>query len=229
MNLYVLAILIFSIILILSIFAYIYLLRNEKKPKEVSSFTLTALGKSYTKQQFENTMFEQYKNILISKEDENYTLLKDIVSDDIYNQILLQKKEDKVKQTKHIVSNINKKFCKLINFYHENNLEIARLWISYSSIEYVKGIQKVVNEDGVEEEIEKIIFGSKEKSSNHEYLITFVKNESETEAIICPGCGFKMNILTSSHCSKCDMEILPKKMHWVYIGEEVYVPVSKNK
>lgn len=228
MNWYLIGMIAFAVVFIICIFLLIYFIKDEKKLKEVTSNQLMQLGKVYSKEEFENKMFEQYTNILSNITYENYSFLKDAVSDEEYNQILLTAKKNRENREEHIISNINKIFSKLIGFDIQNNLEIAKLWVRYSDIEYTKGIRKTVDENGKESLIEAIVDGNKDKPTVHEYILTFVKNRTETENIICPSCGYQSHILTTSNCVRCDSEIVPKKMHWVFV-EKVTTNISNQR
>lgn len=226
MNLYIIGIIVFSIILICCIFLLVYYIRDEKKLKEVSDSDLIKLGKVYSKQEFEDKMFQQYINILESTQYSNYSLLKDIASDEVYNQILKTIKDNQDKNEKDIITDIKKDFSKLISFQIINDLEVAKIWVKYSSIEYLTGIRRIVDENNNEIESEVVIRGDKDKPVSHEYILTFVKNKTQSEDIVCPSCGFQTHILTSSRCIRCDSEIVPKKMHWVFV-EKVITNIEK--
>ena len=214
MNLYIIGIIVFSLVLIICIFLLIYFIRDEKKIEEVSNRELISFGKTYSKTEFEERIFNQYINILESTQYDNYTFLRDAVSDGIYNQILLSIKENQQKQQKNVISDIEKYFCRLIDFKIIGELEVAKLWVKYSSIEYVKNVKQ--NGDEI------VIMGNKDKPIDCEYILTFVKNKSDGENIICPSCGFQTNMLISSRCLRCEGEVVPKTMHWVFVGKESY-------
>lgn len=226
MNFYVIGIITFSIIFICCIFLFIYYICDEKKLKEVSDNDLMKLGKVYSKKEFEDKMFQQYVNILESVQYSNYSFLKDLVSDEIYNQILKTIKENQDRNEKDVIVDIQKDFSKLISFQIVNDLEVAKIWVKYSSIEYVKGIRKIMDENDNEVESEVVIRGDKDKHVSHEYILTFVKSKTPTEDVICPSCGFQTHILASSRCIRCDSEIVPKKMHWVFV-EKVVTNIEK--
>lgn len=228
MNLYLLGMISFLLVFIVSIFLLIYFIKDEKSLKEVTNQELVKLGKIYTKEEFENKIFELYANILTNITYENYTFLKDSVADQVYNEILLMAKKNRDNKEESIISNIKKEFSKLISFKVENDLEVAKVWVRYSSIEYVKGIRKTVDENGKELLVEAIVDGNSNKPVNHEYILTFVKNRTQNENVICPNCGFQSHILLSSKCIRCDLEIVPKKQHWVYVGK-VTTSISKEK
>lgn len=223
---YIIGIIVFILVLLACTILLIYYIRDEKNLSEVSEEQLIKFGKTYTKKEFEDKMFNQYSNILTNIQYENYLFLKDAVADDIYNQILLLVKNNREKNQQKVVSNIKKDFCKLISFTQTDGLEIAKLWIKYSSIEYVKSMTRELDENKQTIMIEKIIEGNKDQIINSEYIITFIKDISEVEDIICPNCGYQAHLLTSSSCLRCDMEIVSKKKHWVFLKEE---PVNMKK
>lgn len=216
---YLCGIIFFSLLLVICIILFCYYVKDEKNLVEVTDRELQKLGKNYSKKVFENKMFEQYKDILLNTIYENYTILKDTVSDQIYNQILLSVKNDKEQQKQSVISDINKEFSKLIYFEVIDDLEIAKLWVRYSSIEYKKQIQKKYENDQ-EVFVEVVVEGNREKPKEQEYILTFVRNRTQTENIVCPSCGEPFNILTSSNCTHCDSFIVPKKMHWVFVEKK---------
>ena len=228
MNIYIIGIIIFTLVLIVSIILLIYFIKDEKKLKEVTNDDLVKMNKVYTKDEIEEKMFEQYSNILLNIQYDNYAFLKDSVSDDIYNQILREIKNHQDKQEKKIVKDIKKEFCGLISLTQVNDLEVAKYWGRYSNIEYVVSNRKQMLSNGTEEIVETVVEGNKDIPITYEYILTFVKNKSQNENVVCPNCGYQTHMLTSSHCIRCDLEIVPKRMHWVYTGK-VLTNISKQK
>lgn len=214
---YVVEIIFLILVIIVCIFLLIYYIKDEKNFKEVSDNYLKEIGKSYSKSEFENKMFEIYVNIINGIKYSDYSFLKDAVSDKVYNQILLSIKENQDRQQSDEIKDIKKKFSKLISFQTINDLEIAKVWIKYSDIEYKKSTKATTNVVNSQFEEEVIISGNKDKVITHEYILTFVKEKTKTEEIICPSCAYQTNMLTSSNCINCGSEIIPKKMHWVYV------------
>ena len=227
MNLYIVGIIILSILVIVCICLLVYFIKDEKNLKEVTTDDLVKLGKVYTKEEFEEKMFNQYVNVIQSIQFSNYVLLKDIVSDDMYNQILINAKYNQEKNQFEVIDNIKKDFSKLISFKVINDLEVVKLWIRYSSYEYIKSNRKNIDENGIEVLEEVIVSGSTDNLVNNEYILTFVKNRVVDEKIVCPTCGYQEHLLTSSNCIRCDSEIIPKKMHWVLV-DKVTTNISKQ-
>ena len=125
MNIYIILIIIFSIVIVGAALVYFYLSYDEKKLKEVDNELLVRLGKKYSKEEFEETMFQRYVDIILGIQNESYNFLRDAVSDEEYNRILLQIKENNNHMQKEMVANIRKDFSKLISFKLNNDLEVA--------------------------------------------------------------------------------------------------------
>ena len=228
MNTYIILIIVFAIIIVLAGLALAYFLYDEKKLKEVDPELLVKLGKRYTKEEFETTMFNRYIEIVESIQNENYNLLRDVVADEEYNKILLKIKENKDRQQREMCTNFKKGFSKLVSFRINSDVEVAKLWIQYTDNEYIEADREVVDDKG-ETHIEKtIIKGDKKKDVYHEYILTFVKGRTNNEDILCPNCGNLTKIALNNRCLKCDSVIAPKKMHWVYV-DKVVTNISKIK
>ncbi len=219
MNIYLIFIILFSIVFVVSVGIFIYFIRDEKNLKEVSNKDLVKYGKTYSKEEMEEQLFGIYQNILLNIVNEDYSFLKDMVSDQIYNQLLLELKNRREKQEIQVITNIKKEWNKLIQFQVLDDLEIVKLWVRYSDIEYTKTIRKELEENQQEVSKEIIVEGNQEMPVAHEYILTFIRNKTKTEEIVCPNCGFQIKFLTSSHCIRCDQQIIPKTMHWVYVGK----------
>ena len=220
MIIYLILLILTVIILISLIFYLIYLIKDEKELKKVDNEYLKSLGKNYSTQEFENTMYQLYLNILTGVDSDDYNYLKDAVSDNIYNKILYNKKIDKENDQTIVTTNINKEFIKLVSFKIINGQEVAKLWIKYSCIEYKSRLLDKKDEAGIPYTEEEIVSGDKNNLVNHNYIITFTRIKTDLEQLTCPFCGNQINICTSSKCSRCEGVITQKKNHWVYLGKE---------
>jgi len=228
MNIYIILIIVCAIVFIVAGMVLMYLIFDEKKIKEVDNELLARLRKQYTKEEFENTMYDKYVEILMGIQNESYNFLRDSVSDEEYNKILLEIKNNKDHQQMEVVSNIQKGFSKLISYKLNNDLEVAKVWIQYTDNEYTLANREVINTEGQPEIQQVVIKGDKKKNIYHEYILTFVKGRSNNEDILCPNCGYHTKLLTSSKCIRCDSTISPKRMHWVYV-DKVATNISKGK
>ncbi len=228
MNIYILLIIVLIIIIICSVLALLYLLYDEKNIKEVSNELLTKLGKKYTKEEYENEMFNKYIDILSGIQNENYDFLRDMVSDDEYNKMLARIKNNIDNNQTEMITNIKKGFSKLISFKVNNEYEVSKLWVQYTANEYTLAKRENIDDKDNKSIDEVVISGDKNKEVYHEEIITFVKGRANNEDILCPNCGYHTTLVDTSKCIRCDSLIAPKKMHWVFVNR-VSTNISKNK
>ena len=229
MDIYVILIIFFLLVFIGALIVFVYLKNDERRLKEVDDAKLSRLGKKYTKAEYEETMSNMFFEILTSLENEDYNNLRDIVSDQEYNKMLAEKKEEKDKDIVNKVTNIKKIISKLIDFKIINDLEVAKVIIVYSCSEFALGKREVPNEKGKNEIKQVVVSGDENKVIYHEYILTFVRNRTDNEEIKCPTCGYDNHLLTKSKCIGCDTLIMPKTMHWVYTGKvDTYTDQGNN-
>ena len=225
---YITLIIICIIVIVIGALVLLYLINDEKKLKEVDNKLLNKLGKLYTKEDYEKELFNRYKHIIEATNNQDYNFLRDAISDQEYNKVLLTIKNNIDNNINDVNKNIDKSFCKLISFKVNSDIEVSKLWVSYNSVMYTTQKRDVTLEDGNVTKEDVVIKGDKNKKISHEYILTFVKGRSANEDIMCPNCGYHVNLLLNSKCSRCDSVIAPKKNHWVYVGKEV-TNISKIK
>ena len=218
MDTFLILIIFFVVVLVGAIITYIYLKNDESKIKEVDDAQLSRLGKDYTKIEFENTMSSLYFEILEGLGNDDYGNLRDIVSDQEYNKMLAEKKNEKDKNVINKITNIKKQAAKLLDLKIINDLEVAKLLVEYTSVDYALGNREETNEEGETEVKQVVIAGDDTKPVFHKFILTFVRNRTDNEKIKCPTCGYENHLLTKAKCLGCDTLIIPKKMHWVYTG-----------
>ena len=103
MNFYIIGIVVFILVIIVCGVLLLYYMKDEKKLAEVTSEKLMDLGKLYSKEEFEDKIFDVYANILSNIAYENYNFLKDAVSDEFYNQILLTAKKNRESKEENVI------------------------------------------------------------------------------------------------------------------------------
>ena len=209
------------IILIIVIVACIFMLTKLSKPEneymEVSNKYLKNIGKDYTKDQFASWAFQFYNQIILSVQHENYEYLRDVLADDLYNNYLISIKNAKDRNVKNIVEDMKPIFTKLVSLVIKDDLEIAKVWVKVSYLEYTMDITPSTEENPIKD---RIIMGSKDHKLEKEYMLTLVKGRTEKESVACPNCGFVTHIVSQNTCSRCGAVVVNRRYHWVLIGKE---------
>lgn len=194
----------FTVIFFISLGLFIYFKNDEKYVKSINNKFLLSIGKTYTKDELESALYNEYKKIIEAINNNDFNYLKDAVSDNVYNDILLKYKNNLERNNRVIYDDILKIDSEIINYKRDNNLEIVDVFVKYSCMESTVDI--LTNKDI-----------DLKKKMIYTYIVTFVKDISNSEEIICPNCGYKEKISIRSKCIRCDSFILPKTKHWVYV------------
>ncbi|MDD6224238.1 MAG: TIM44-like domain-containing protein [bacterium] len=216
---FVIGFIILIVIIIVCLLILKGLSKEENQYMEVSDHYLKNIGKSYTREEYASWAYQTYERIISAIQNEDYYFLRDILSDEIYNHYLLNLKNAKDRNVKNIVREMKPSFQKLVSLVIKDNLEISKVWIKVSYIEYT--IDLASSSDQEQELVgEKVIAGSKDKKNEKEYMLTFVKERTEKESVACPHCGYITHIISQNHCSRCGATVVNKKYHWVLVGKE---------
>lgn len=215
---FIIGIIFLIIVIIVCAFILKGLSKEEKNYMEVSEQYLKNIGKDYSKDEYASWATGIYIEVINSVMNENYNYLRDTLSDELYNNYLLAIKNSKDRNVKNVVEDIKPEFSKLVNLKIQGDMEIAKVWMKLSYIEYVKDIAKPVNEEEIQEE--KIISGSKTNRLEKEYILTFVKTHTPKESVVCPNCGYIHHIIEKVNCMRCGANIVPRNYHWVLIAKE---------
>lgn len=214
------------IVIIICIILLIRLSGEENNFMEVSDRYLKDIGKSYDKNTYAMTVYELYRDIIDGVQNENYEFLRDILSDDIYNNYLMGIKLSKERQIKNIVSDMKPVFAKLVSLIVKDDMEIAKVWLRVSYIEYALDMTPLTEEQRKVAPGERIVGGSKNRRLEKEYILTLVKAHTPKESVACPSCGFVSKVITRNHCIRCGAGIVNRRYHWVVIAKEDR-PLSK--
>jgi len=134
MTLFTVLIIILIIVIVVCVVLLMRLSGQESQFMEVSDRYLKDIGKSYTKNKFAMTIYELYRDIIDGVQQENYEFLRDVLSDEIYNNYLIGIKLSKERQIKNVVSDMKPVFAKLVNLVVNGDTEIAKVWIRVSYI-----------------------------------------------------------------------------------------------
>lgn len=163
---------------------------------------------NYNKEKFMNDRFEDYVKVQNAWMTFDYDVLRSMLTDELYNQYVMQLDTLKVKNEKNVMSDFVYKDGYVTNIKSENNTLIITLELEVEFYDYIE-------KDG------KVVRGSKKRKITQHYGMTFVCNISE-KLDKCPNCGAKLNNNASNKCESCgsivtglsDKWVLSKKESW---------------
>jgi hypothetical protein len=159
---------IFVVILITFIIA---IKRIMKKRFNNDCEELKRIDKSYNEEEFINNSFEMFKDIqlLWSKSDLNE--LKNLVSEDIYNDYVKKIEELKKQERKNIMDNISLKTNKIVDIIIDKDVTI-NCEMNITCIDYI------IDKDN------KVVKGKKDKPINYTYELSFNKKTNDKKLVL---------------------------------------------
>ena len=158
----VLYIILFNIIT--SIILKIILSIKIKRIKEID--------KRFNKKAISKELFNSYKEIQLAWMDSTLTILKDLVSKEIYMDYKTKLEELNKNNQKNIMSSIELKSNKITDIRINNNIETIECEMNVICYDYI-----VDNED-------KVIKGKNDKKYNYLYRLTFERNIKNNKYIL---------------------------------------------
>jgi hypothetical protein len=164
--LYIFALALYIILfnIITSIILKIRLSLKIKKVKEID--------KDFNKKEISKELFDSYKNIQLAWMDSTLTILKDLVSKEIYNDYKVKLEELNKNNQKNIMSSIELKSNKITNIQICDNIETIECEMNVICYDYI-----VDNED-------KVVKGKNDKKYNYLYRLTFERNIKNNKYIL---------------------------------------------
>ena len=153
-------------IFLLIIYIIIFKIITKIITKKRFNNKLIKLG-SFDKETFSNKTFNLYKDIQISWMNFDTKKLKELVSNDIYDNYKLKLDKLKSDNQKNIMDNINYKLCKITDIMFENDKQLIECELTVTCIDYI------INNE------EKVIKGKKDKICNYKYrLVIDITNKN---------------------------------------------------
>ena len=159
---------IFGVILI----TFIIVINKKIKKRFNNDYNeLKRIDKSYNEEEFINNSFEVFKDIQILWSKTDLNKLKNLVSDDIYNDYVKKTDELKEQGRKNIMDNIILKSNKITDVIIDKDITI-NCEMNITCIDYI------VEKD------DKVVKGKKEKPINYTYELSFNKKINDKKLVL---------------------------------------------
>ena len=130
----------------------------------------------------------------------DYDLLKDKLTNELYNQYSMQLEGLKLKNQQNIMSDFKYIKSDITNIINENNIIEVTTELSVSFYDYVQ-------ENG------KVVRGNKNKKIIIQYEIKYASSKIVQDK--CPACGADINNVSSGNCPYCKCKIIKVPSKWV--------------
>ena len=207
------AIIIITIIVIIVV--SIICSKKENKSTEVESYQKLSVDEIHEYisdlniQEFNNTVFNNYKQIQEAWTNFDLDTIRNLVSDEIYNMYSMQLDTLKIKSQKNIMSDITY----IDNYITDINVD--------NNIETIETILKVSCYDYLVDDKDNVIRGNKNIKLHYTYKLTFTRKIAKTNLKYCPNCGAELNINSSGVCNYCNSTIINNENNWIMTKKEM--------
>ena len=168
---------------------------NEEQKKIVED--IKKYIPDYDEETYKNKFYNIYVNIQEAWMNFDYDVLKNLTTDELYNMYSMQLDTLKTKNQQNIMSDFKLVGFRLENVTNDNGILNIETRMTVLMYDYL-----------IDTNTKKIVRGTKKQKLYIQYMITFVKSNSNNIEIKCPNCGTKLDITTSGKCPYCNSEVV---------------------
>lgn len=136
----------------------------------------------------------------------DYDVLRNKLTDELYNQYIFQLDIMKIKRTQNIMRNFKLIDGHVIEITKNKNKIIAKIELMVSFIDYIEYEGEAIR-------------GSNKNAVNVRYIMTFIRSDG-SEIDKCPRCGAKIKNTSSQTCKYCRTTITRIGSDWVLAKKE---------
>ena len=159
------------------------------------------------KEKFLNDRYNDYVAIQEAWMNFDYDVLKDKLTNELYNQYEMQLETLKAKHEKNVMKNFINNGIVINNVVEENGLVTVNLILHVSQIDYIE-------KDG------SCVRGNSGKVNHVDYNLTFISN-LDIKDKKCPNCGNPLEDISSQTCKYCHSTITLTPNKWVMSKKQI--------
>lgn len=165
----------------------------------ISSRKIKSVDPSLDVKEFKEFAFEKFKGYCDAFTAFDFSLLKEQLSNNLYEEEVLELESLKKRNLRNIISNVKNVYCQINNIQVINNVEKVDIILTTQSKDYIVNIS----------DSDVVMSGSKRDIQEKTYLITFIKEELHAACLKCGG------EVQNDHCLYCRAINTQKESNWV--------------
>ena len=185
---------------------------NKKKDKyciigynDIEQSKIDEFDSSVKIEEFKHQAFNIYKDIQEAWMNFDTDTIRKLTTDEIYNMYSSQLETLKLKHQKNIMKNIEYVDAKITNIKLSDDVISVVVFLRVKCLDYV-----------INEKTNKTVRGSDSTRLDIQYLLTFVKSNSNNDKIEkCPNCGAPVDIVSSATCPYCNSTLVKDASNYV--------------
>ena len=176
------------------------------KYKQMEENKIKELIPNFNSEIFIKNCIDIFISVQKNWSDFNYDGLRSDLSDELYNQYVMQLKTLAVKNQTNIMRDFKPRKCVIEDVFFDNGLYYAKVKLLIDFKDYIVQGKKVVR-------------GSSRKKCRALYSLTFVSSDNFIET--CPHCGASINNDSSQVCEYCKSTIVRISDKWVLNNKKI--------
>ena len=169
---------------------------------EISDDEVKKIIPNFNKKEFINDRYNDFVIIQNAWMNFDYDTLRNMLTDELYNQYEMQLDTLKVKNEKNVMNGFEFKDAMITDIEKESEKVTLTLEIAVSFYDYITQNGRVVR-------------GNKNVMINQHYKMTFVCNIDNYKASVCPNCGATLDNSASNICTYCGSVVTSLSNKWV--------------
>lgn len=179
---------------------------QQELHKKENLETLKKVIPNFDEEKFLNERYLDYVTIQEAWMNFDYETLRQKLTDELYNQYIMQLDTLKLKKQQNIMSDFIYKDANIITVTMAQDKLSVEIELTVEFFDYIEKENKVVR-------------GSDSRKIIMNYLITFVCSQNN-QADTCPNCGAKVEDSASKKCPYCNSVITGLSKEWVMSKKE---------
>ena len=173
--------------------------------QDIDVSKISEIDKDMNINEFKMKVFNIYRDIQTAWMNFDTETIRKLTTDEIYNMYSSQLETLKLKGQKNIMTDITLDEVKIINIKKQNNIITTSVYLRVKCYDYV-----------IKEATSEVVRGREKDKIVIEYVLSFVKSAvNNNKEEICPNCGAKVEINSSSTCPYCDSVLVKDASDYV--------------
>ena len=161
--------------------------------------------------EFNFKAYQIFYDVQMAWMDFDYDKLKELLTDELYNNYVMQLDTLKLKNHKNTMKGFELIETCLNNLKEENDKYIAEVYLNVKFYDYVENIKSGM-----------ILRGTPNRKLNNIYRLTFIRTKDQSNNINeCPRCGAPVEGNSTGICEYCKSKLVNDNYNWVMSKKEI--------
>ncbi len=179
--------------------------------KPIEQETANEVIPNFNIEEFNFKAYQTFYDVQMAWMDFDYDKLKELLTDELYNNYVMQLDALKLKNHKNTMKDFELIEICLSSLKEENDKYIAEVYLNVKFLDYIEN-----NKTGM------ILRGTPNRKLNNIYKLTFIRTKEESTNINhCPRCGATVEGNSTGICKYCKSKLINDNYNWVMSKKEI--------